>query len=53
MLLDADACGGEDGTDYAASSIITCIVEDDPNGEETLDMLRDLAITWVLFICES
>lgn len=56
MLFYADACGGERGTNYAASKIIACIVENDPDGEKTLDMLRDLAITWVthlLFICES
>lgn len=47
MLLYADSCGGEGGTNYTASAVIACVVKNDPVGEETLDMLCDLAITWV------
>jgi hypothetical protein len=54
MLDHAEGCGGQDGKRYTASAIYLCSVEDDPDNEKTLLMLRDLAITWVshlLFIC--
>jgi hypothetical protein len=55
MLHHGEECGGIDGKRYTASAISLCAVQDDTDEEKTLQMLRDLAQTWVshlLFICE-
>ncbi|KAF5378070.1 hypothetical protein D9615_007499 [Tricholomella constricta] len=47
MLYHAEGCGGQGGNRYTASAICLCAVHDDPDNEKTLQMLRDLAKTWV------
>jgi len=55
MLHHAEGCGGETGERYTASAICRCAIRDDPENEQTLQMLHDLAKTWVsrlLLICK-
>jgi hypothetical protein len=55
MLVHADGCGGEQATRYTAAAIWGCVVNDDVQSADTLQMLHDLAETWVshlLFICK-
>jgi hypothetical protein len=55
MLAHAQDCGGAAGRRYTAAAICSCAVGDDPTSEGTLEMLADLARTWVshlLFICK-
>ena len=55
MLVHADGCGGKQGTRYTAAAILGCVVNDNSESADTLQMLHDLAVTWIshlLFICK-
>jgi len=47
MLFHADGCGGEHGTRYVTAAVLACVINDDAESGDTLQMLRDLALTWV------
>lgn len=48
MLVHADGCSGKQGTRYTAAAIWACVVQDDTESADTLQMLHDLAETWAL-----
>jgi hypothetical protein len=56
MLHHTEGCGGIDSKCYTASSICLCAIQNDLDNEQTLQMLHDLAKTWVshlLFVCKQ
>ncbi|RDB17756.1 hypothetical protein Hypma_001070 [Hypsizygus marmoreus] len=56
MLAHAYICGGVNGTRSTASIIVGCVRGGDPKSDATIDMLRNLAISWVshfLFVFKS